>query len=177
MTAEAKIINEAERLEYSVDRVQAAQTGTIYISLYRSDVGAVTVRIADHGEAYLPERPQLRIDVSPENQTIKDAIDMLRRPDTIPAVQRAELDSNERRSITLQKQRETTDRANTAVNALAIREHLISEGIIDSEGKILTQNGKLIDVESANRDLARQIAAQISERPGRVYMALTGRKF
>ena len=177
MAAQDKVIAAAEAQGYTLENLHGAQTGTVYMSLWRDDVGAVTVRIADHGEAYLPKRPERRIDVSPEGVSVDTAIAMLADPDRIPCVQARELNADERRAFKEQKAREAAQAAATSVNAAGIRERLIEAGIIHGGGWITTANDKVVPAESANRQMAKQIASQIGERPGRVYKALTGRNF
>jgi len=109
----AKTISTAERIEraarklgYTVDGRHYAETGSIYLNLYHSGKGiGITVRIADHGELYLPKQPERRLDVSPEGITIAEAIERLGHPEDIEPVQAAPLNDLQREWIREQKER------------------------------------------------------------------------
>jgi len=104
-TAE-RIEKAARRLGYMINNYQHAQTGSIYLNLYHSKSGlSVTVRIADHGELYLPQKPERRLDVSPEGITAAEAIEKLKHPEDIEPVQAAPLNDFQREWIREQKER------------------------------------------------------------------------
>jgi len=153
----------AQRTGYHVENHRAG-TGTFYLTLTAEDGEVVTVRVADHGECYLPDRPERRIDVSPAGVSLATAIAMLSEPQSIPLVQARELTEDEREY--LREQRAYAAEGKRRWQAL--RAELVESGVLE----------QWLAEPRQDRPTARRYAERLGLKPAVVWSALTnGRRW
>ncbi len=162
MDARQRIQAAAERMGYSVDW-HRADTGTDYLYC-KLDGTQVTVRIADHGECYLPTRPERRINVAPDGVTATRAICMLAAPDSIPVVEATERTEAERRVDRQIAERQSAEAATLAERVAQIR-------------AMLTDADRAEFARCPNRVGARRIAERLNVSVAAAWTALTGKKW
>ncbi len=155
-----KIIKAANRLGYIVLSSHRAETGTVYIELTRDGID-VTVRVADHAEAYAPRRPHRKLCVSPQEMSAADAIAALADPASIETAESAEIPGA---ADWVREQAAIAAQQKSAWKAL--RERLTAEDV--AEFRRL----------GGNRPAARAVAARLGTKVAVTYSALTnGRRF
>ena len=149
----------ARKLGYSVES-QHASTGSIYLTCTRPGYD-VTVRVADHAEAYTPSRNERRLCVSPVEMTADAAIAALADPASIepyrPAV---EHDAATAAYVTEQKRRDAEYRDRAKAEA----------------AKLSAADRAAMESAGMNRRRVHEICNAAGLNARLVYMGLTGRK-
>jgi len=78
-----RLMGGAEKMGHEVVDHNIAGTGTHYIRIRVSGGDEIVVRIGDHAEAYVPRRGERRILVSPDEGSVDEALEILKKPETV----------------------------------------------------------------------------------------------
>lgn len=159
----ARIADAAKELGYLVEE-QTASTGTVYLKCFRGD-DELTVRVADHMEAYEPRRGERKISVSPDEWSVSQALEALKKPDTVKPYQPdPEAVKEHRQALAEQAAGERKQKQGAAKNAKELRETL-PDWVFEEFNK------------AKNRPNVQKIAEKLGVKPGRLWMALTGKPY